>query len=181
MQGLIYKNGVRTALVFGAYEADYLQGEQKSFRDIYRKTIEKFYREYSLASAVTVTETFKDTFRRIIGNAEGRSNREIADYVRQEAKLQRYQAERIARTEAHTASQAGSRASAEATGLTLVKVWLSAEGQRTRPAHARADGQRRKMNQKYLVGGERIVGPGDPKASASNRINCRCQEVYEPA
>jgi uncharacterized protein with gpF-like domain len=86
----------------------------------------------------------------------------------------------IARTETHTASQVGSEAAAQATQLDLDKQWGSTEDARTRPAHAEADGQTVDKDADFVVGGERLRFPGDPRGSAGNIINCRCVALWVP-
>lgn len=55
--------------------------------------------------------------------------------------------------------------------------WTTAQDDDVRDAHAAADGQQIKKGEKYKVGGEELRYPGDPVASAKNRINCRCTEL----
>lgn len=57
------------------------------------------------------------------------------------------------------------------------KEWASVIDGRTRPSHRRADGQRRKVDEPYIVGGERMQYPLDPRASAANTVNCRCISI----
>ena len=56
------------------------------------------------------------------------------------------------------------------------KVWDAILDSKTRPAHARADGQVRPINEAFDVGGERLKRPGDSSLGATlgNIINCRC-------
>ncbi len=85
----------------------------------------------------------------------------------------------IARTELHSASQAGSQASAEDLGIPgLQKQWLTVEDDRVRPDHADAEGQAVPLDEPFVVGGEELNYPGDPEGSASNTINCRCVQTY---
>ena len=70
------------------------------------------------------------------------------------------------------------------TGLKLQKEWVSAQDERTRQSppdefdHVEADGQVVGMKDAFTVGGEQLMFPGDPGASAGNLINCRCSVVY---
>ena len=90
----------------------------------------------------------------------------------------------IARTEAHRAREIGhldaSLASAEK-GVDLRRVWDAALDNRTRDSHARLDGVKVKLGEKFLGMTERPGGFG----IASEDINCRCTvtdviEGYEP-
>ena len=80
----------------------------------------------------------------------------------------------IARTETHSAYNHAGQIAGEESGYDLEKEWLSAEGERTRPEHAAADGQTVGMREKFIVGGEELMYPGDQTASAENICNCRC-------
>ena len=95
-----------------------------------------------------------------------------------------WQTERIARTTMTGSSSHGGqealRQAEEETGLQSTKTWISAliPG-RTRPDHAAAHGQEIARSAMYDVGGEKLVGPGDPNGSPGNIINCLCTETYE--
>lgn len=179
---MIERNGVRTGGEFAQQEAEFIQGQQKTLRQEYTAAIQAYYSEHALEAAVTVTDTLRNKFRRTISQANERgrprSRREIADFLTDQTNLTRGEVLRIARTESHTASQVGSRAGAVATGLPLMKEWLSAEN-RVRPSHLKADGQKRKLDEPYSVGGHPAMHPGDPDLPARERINCRCQESYD--
>ena len=79
-----------------------------------------------------------------------------------------------------SASNLGSRAGALSTGLMLEHFWISTKDKNTRPDHRNANGQRKPMDQPYLVGNERLMFPGDTSmsATAKNTIVCRCTEGY---
>ena len=66
-------------------------------------------------------------------------------------------------------------------GFTFQKRWLATHDHRVRPEHLAAEGQTREVDEKFLVGGELLMFPRDPDASAENTINCRCvsQSVIE--
>jgi uncharacterized protein with gpF-like domain len=89
-------------------------------------------------------------------------------------------AARIARTEMHTASTKGADEAARSTGLAMVKEWAAAEDTRTRFSHALADGQLVELNEPFIVGGSRLMVPGDPNAPAKEIINCRCAVLHHP-
>lgn len=90
-----------------------------------------------------------------------------------------YRFERIARTEIISASNAGSLKAAQSTNLNLKKVWLSTRDIRTRDSHLSVNGQSVLLSENFVVGGEQMRFPGDPKARADNTINCRCSLYYE--
>lgn len=92
--------------------------------------------------------------------------------------LSRFRSRMIARTEAHAAANAATQAAAKETGLPLKKEWVASDGERTRAAHAAADGQTVLLDDYFIVDGERLINPGDPNGSPSNVINCRCVAVH---
>lgn len=99
----------------------------------------------------------------------------------------RHRARTIARTELGSAQDGASFALAEdeaANGAEIEKSWLTAgdgresEGGRIRDAHADAEGQTVALNQPFIVGGERMRYPHDPRCSLKNIVNCRCHAIY---
>lgn len=94
----------------------------------------------------------------------------------------KYQAERLVRTEANAAANYGSvETSKQMFGSNgFVKEWLTAMDGRERDHHARANGQIVKGDGFFVVNGERLKFPSDPRGSAENIINCRCQSLCYP-
>lgn len=85
----------------------------------------------------------------------------------------------VARTETMGAVNAGAFRSAvleaEARGdVAPFKQWLSTDDPRTRPTHRAADMQRTLMTEPFIVGGAKLLFPGDPTGPADEVINCRC-------
>lgn len=97
-------------------------------------------------------------------------------------KYNKYQAERLVRTEATNAANAATMQSAQDIfpGADMQKEWISASDERTRAAHREANGQIVDFNKPFLVKGEALMRPGDPRGSASNVINCRCSVAPFP-
>ena len=62
----------------------------------------------------------------------------------------------------------------------VLMKWTTMHDSHVRPAHEAADRQRRSPGSTFMVGGERLRYPGDPRGSIENTINCRCvlQPVY---
>lgn len=91
-------------------------------------------------------------------------------------------AERIARTELHTARSAAMDKAAgwlADTGATVRKVWISAADERVRPEHVAANGQTVGYDEPFIVGGEQLWFPGDREnGSPGNTIQCRCVVNY---
>lgn len=93
--------------------------------------------------------------------------------------ISKVRAKMIARTEIISASNAGSLAGAESTGLPLQKIWLTARDKNVRDSHIITDGQKRNLKQKFDVNGSPAMQPGDPSLPAHERINCRCSIIYQ--
>lgn len=151
--------------------------------------MELLLREYIsryVATRVTgITRTRREEIRRIVqqGIEEGLSIPNIAkllDGLYLETIIPN-RSEAIARTEVISASNAGSFIAAKSTGLPLRKIWLSTADRRTRDAHSSADGQTVDINEPFVVGGEKLMFPGDSSlgASGANLVMCRCAIAYE--
>jgi SPP1 gp7 family putative phage head morphogenesis protein len=87
--------------------------------------------------------------------------------------MSKSRAETIARTETMSSVNAGQFEVYKGEGATK-KEWLSTSDDRTRDAHAAANGQVVGIDEPFDVGGEQIMYPGDPSGSAECVINCRC-------
>lgn len=75
----------------------------------------------------------------------------------------------------------GAYAGARLAGLTT-KTWLSSRDDRVRPTHTRlggGDGQTKKLDEPYIIGGFPMRYPGDPYAPPQERFGCRCVSIYE--
>lgn len=91
----------------------------------------------------------------------------------------RNRARTVARTETMAAVNGGALRSAQleadARGdLAPFKMWLSTDDTRTRKTHREADQQRTLLSEPFVVGGSRLMYPGDPFGAADEVINCRC-------
>ena len=62
------------------------------------------------------------------------------------------------------------------------KEWVSVGDSHVRDSHVLADSQLRDVAEPFIVGGQRLMYPGDPSlgASAANFMNCRCSSVVKP-
>lgn len=92
-----------------------------------------------------------------------------------------YLAERIARTEAHTAVEGGSYSASlsweEASGEELYQQWIATPDNRVRPDHLAASGQIVRLGEPFNVGGYMLMHPGDPDAPPEAVIQCRCSTL----
>lgn len=59
----------------------------------------------------------------------------------------------------------------------LNKQWRRSGKIHSRITHDMADGQIRDVHEPFLVGGEQLMHPRDPKASARNTVNCGCIQL----
>lgn len=151
--------------------------------DVYNPLVVEWLEYYAGNDCKLVTETTITQLRDSLIEAylAGESIPKIAERVSAifaEAKENR--AKTIARTEIIAASNQGAYFGYKQTGVIEKKGWLAALDERTRQAHVEA-GQKYgddegaiPLDEPFLVGGEYLNAPGDPSASAKNRINCRC-------
>jgi len=85
----------------------------------------------------------------------------------------------ISRTETHrTASWANETVAENMQIRGTVKAWIAVQDARTRVTHSIASGQQIPLEQKFVVGGDRLKFPGDPTGSPEETINCRCSVIY---
>lgn len=112
------------------------------------------------------------------GILQGKSIGKIADDLQYRIKdMNRSSAIRAARTAATSAQNAGRQDTFEAAakmGIKVRKRWAATKDERTRTDHRSADGQTVDYDKPFIVGGEKMMFPGDGSASAGNVYNCRC-------
>ena len=144
----------------------------------------EFAQEWTATKVVQITTTTEDWIRATIqrGLLDGLSVQSIAQKLRDDSiPISAIRAHVIARTETHAAANFGAQTGAELTGLDMRREWVSAMDDRTRDGrfnHRTADGQTRGMKEPFVVGGEKLMYPGDFSGSAGNTIMCRCQVVF---
>ncbi len=94
-------------------------------------------------------------------------------------------AERIIRTEVNRSFSIASweeMRETAATGISMGKYWLTARDSRVRHSHVVAGRRYNRAGaipwkQAFIVGGERLMFPLDPRGSAEETANCRCITV----
>lgn len=142
----------------------------------------------NLASAIT--ETMRRDALRIIsrGVEQGWSVDQMTQALADET-LQATRARVIVRTEVNRAANVGHQIGAASIPYELNKKWVSARDHRTRHSHRSLNGHVVDEHGTFkvpvyqndvLTGYDEMDGPGDPKASKENTINCRCRKVFEP-
>ena len=132
-------------------------------------------RNYSRARAELIERYLRDRVAREL--REGVSIADARTTIRNILRNPNYAA-RIARTESHIALERGAFEAARSLGVRITKEWISREDAHVRPDHAAAHGQIREIEAPFDVGGEHLLYPGDPSASARNTVNCRCTVNY---
>ena len=89
----------------------------------------------------------------------------------------------IARTETLQALTVGQESvfnQARDAGIDFEKTWITAGDGRVRDAHAGVNGMTVDDKEPFVVAGEELMHPRDPKGSAANTINCRCTVIMKP-
>jgi len=145
----------------------------------------EFVQTQALEQAQLIGATTQEDLRGIIdsGITDGLGAAEIAKNIREQGEVYaRARSETIAITETHNAAMFGNYFSAkdlsEEYDLKTKKEWIATFDARTRETHVEANGQIVDMDEAFIVGGERMMYPGDPAASAENVIRCRCVLAY---
>lgn len=137
-----------------------------------------------------ITDTSREEIESALneGVAAGEAKPQLAARItNQYQRWSRVRSRTIAQTEVVAASNLGTHEAARTTvatlNLTLSKVWVAVQDNRTRPWHRAADGQKRGLDEYFLVEGEELQYPGDwaHGASPDNLINCRCTVGYQVA
>lgn len=112
---------------------------------------------------------------------QGKSIKNMADDLQTRiTTMSRDSAIRTARTAVTGAQNAGrmdSYVAATKMGIEMEREWVSALDSRTRPEHAEADGQVVGVDEPFIVGGEKLMFPGDRSGSGWNIYNCRCTQI----
>jgi hypothetical protein len=163
-------------------------GQKDDWDSLWRYLVMVWVRDYGAERAREAAGTTRDDMQAIIDAAlapdvEFNPNAVASDLLKAQG-LSSFRADTIARTETHNAmmyaSQEGASAQARASGLTLRKRWVPVLDERTRVNHASMASQPAiPMDQDFIVGGEAMARPGDPRGSAGNVIRCRCVLAYE--
>ena len=95
-----------------------------------------------------------------------------------------FQAERLVRTEATNAANYATMQSAQDIfpGADMQKEWISASDERVRSWQKTSNIEDTTVdfNKPFIVMGEELMRPGDPKGSPKNVINCRCSVAPFP-
>ena len=178
----------RTALTSGR-QATLAYDQQKSMDESFWNDINTYVALNTGRKIKQMQDTTKNMLALVIkkGVENGETNREIAIRLRNTGKVDsKFRALRIARTETLGMYNSATQASVDETGLNFDKVWSTTKDLRTRRRKKKSkwdhwvmDGAKVKKGEDFMVSGEPLSFPGDPKGSAGNIINCRCVLMYE--
>ncbi len=117
-----------------------------------------------------IEKTLTDSIR------AGNSVQQIADKISDKLGDNRKRALSIARTQTSGAVSSGRQQAMKVSGV-KEKRWLTSGDTVVRDAHHKANNQIVKVGEAFVVGGEKLMYPGDPSGSAGNVIHCRCVAV----
>lgn len=100
----------------------------------------------------------------------------LQDEIENDISFQYYRARRIARTEMLSANGAATLEGYRQSRVVVGKEWMCSMDSDSRKWHKEANGQVVPIDEPFLVGGEKLMHPGDSSlgASAKNVIQCRC-------
>lgn len=146
-----------------------------------RQILEYFQLNLFNKVVLPISETTQEYIRDVInrGTIEGWSIERMVDEIEREDYLDG-RVRRIIRTEVNRAINYGQTIGEEKFEFKTQKRWIAVDDHRTRPAHNAADNQTVDRSGLFMVGGETLLFPGDPEASAANTVNCRCFMEFVP-
>lgn len=138
-----------------------------------KKHVIKFSKEVQQTTHDSIIDSLTEGYK------SGESMSELADRIDNLPEFDRNRAVKVARTETMTASNAGEYESYNQCDYVIGKEWLSSHDGRTRSTHAAANGQKRKLEEPFDVGGCKLMFPGDSSlgAAAKEIIHCRCTMI----
>jgi uncharacterized protein with gpF-like domain len=173
---------------------------KRDTESLYEQLLREFAELYGAKSIRDISLTTARQISDLIasGQAKGLTRAEIVSKMRDSIPvISKMRAGVIVATEGHAASMYAGQGVARRSRRPLIKKWISVSDHRTRDfgesdgvidefSHRKMNGVIVPMDQPYMVprkNGTRepMMFPGDPTASAGNRIRCRCVEKYKRA
>ena len=111
---------------------------------------------------------------------DGTSTEKLKELIQQNRRFSEYRADTIARTETSNAYNNGDWAGVQALGEygPTYKYWVATLDARGRPEHIAVNNVTLPINDPFVVGGEEMMFPHSPGASAGNVVNCRCRALW---
>lgn len=157
-------------------------GFSLGLNDVWNRAVDTYLMQHNIFNTVErINDTTKKRVLEIIsrGVQDGKSVDQIVeDLENDDIPLMR--AKLIVRTESTGAMNVGNMMGAISTGIIYDKKWNTCKDERVRTApfpHTILDGVIKAMDEPYQ-NGEAIMYPGDKRASASNFIQCRCNQSF---
>ncbi len=166
------------------------------FANEYRRTLAQWLLENGGKRIESVSESLAEHLIKVIaeGIEEGKDMRTIIKEIQKLVRSRpfyRWQAARIARTEATSAANHAASIAGKGSGIVLEKEWISSNDKRTRrdPGdkypdrfdHIEVDGDKVPEEGMFNVQGNKLLYPGDlVNGHPSNTINCRCALALVP-
>jgi hypothetical protein len=141
---------------------------------------------------IPITETTKKRIMDVLeeGQANGWGIERIVTELEKVDQLSAMRARRIIRTELGFGANFATNLAASEIEFETQEEWITAQDHRVRDSHRKMDGviiETGAMFQVPIYKGKKdtgaidlMTGPGDPKASAGNVINCRCTRAIIP-
>jgi uncharacterized protein with gpF-like domain len=196
LQSIYRTAGLMGAKMQQAEFAAYLKEPEKkagSFgrNEAWIREVLNYLRFHSLSLVSNITDTMREDILKILekGIEEQLSIDDIVTLLRK-SNLIAARAKVIARTEIIRAANVGHAVSAAQSPYEVKKEWSAARDHRTRHSHQLINGNTIEEDDLFRVAiykGDKPTGtfdmmtfPGDPTASASNTVNCRCRALYIP-
>ena len=175
---------VQYTIIGNAFK-DYALGRlflSKAFDQDFDKALAEFIDENTAVWVTEIDETTRKRMAKVISNSynSGLSTEETGTALRNMILgMGVYRANLISRTESHrVASFANEQVAVNMNISNTQKEWVAIQDARTRLTHSIASGQTVPLETNFVVGGDRLKYPGDPKGSPAETINCRCAVIY---
>lgn len=142
------------------------------------KSATKWLKAHTIKFAREVQQSTQEAVIRILSNAvgEGKGIPDMAEQLRALPEFNWNRARLVARTETISAANAGTLDGYRQSKVVIGHEWMCANNERSRDTHKAADGQRKPLNEPFIVGGYKLMHPGDSSlgAPAKEVCNCRC-------
>jgi len=166
---------------FKNYSLDRMQNT-KDFETEFQTNLDTYIEENVGTLVTGINDSTRNKIQNVINNGftSGQSVDQTGTALRNTIiGMGAYRANLIARTEVHRTASFANELTAEQMNVAgTVKEWVAVQDARTRVTHAIASGQQVPIEQNFVVGGDRLKYPGDPKGSPAETINCRCVSIY---
>ncbi len=145
--------------------------------DFLKEKVSKISREINEATLESLSEEIVEAVNQAVITGFDRSETiaQITDRIEEVYSFAvDHRAERIARTEIISASNAGAIDGMRATGVER-KEWLDSRDEKVRESHRQISGQVAAIGEPFVTSsGAKLMFPGDPEADPGETVNCRC-------